>query len=726
MISALLLGFCCVSASPEAAPAPDRAAARAQYEAARAAAGRDPEAHIKLALWCEAHGLQSERVKHLAIAAMTDPANVTARGLMGLVAFGGKWQRPETVREKVAGDAELKAALEQYQARRAQAEPTAEGQWKLALWCEENGLKDEARAHLMVVTQIDPKRESAWKRLGYQKHEGRWVSAEQIAAEKAEHAAQKQADDHWRPILERLRGRLWDKVRKEETEQALSEIADPRAVPMICQVFGKGNAASQRVAVRLLGQIEGPSASRALAFMAVFSKFVDVRRVASETLVRRDPREFAGMLTALLGDPIKYEVKKVGGPGSPGELLVEGKKFNRKRLYSPPAPPSIQPGDQVGYDASGLPVVMRTIGYFWTPWFRNPAMGHSGTSAGFLSKPQWHADPGRAASLLQSNGFNPAESQRLGQLLAQSYNNFDPMFPYRIAAMSPMRVPGPGSQPRMLRFELPEIAEIPVGQMTLQAEQAAAVAERQLEGDVAAIQRYNQPIETLNGRITSILEKITGDSQGSDPETWRKWAVDLMGYAYIPQRASEETPTVVEQVPLAYQPQATPIVGVGAPVAAQTHHSCFGAGTIVSTLTGPRPIESIAVGDRLLSQDGTTGVLSYQPVVAVFHNPPNRTLRLSLGDDSIVATGIHRFWKAGQGWVMARELKPGDAVRCIGGVVHVSAVESDRDQPVFNLQVAEGQSFLVGTRGILVHDNSLVEPVAAPFDAAPVAVAKAP
>ena len=36
---------------------------------------------------------------------------------------------------------------------------------------------------------------------------------------------------------------------------------------------------------------------------------------------------------------------------------------------------------------------------------------------------------------------------------------------------------------------------------------------------------------------------------------------------------------------------------------------------------------------------------------------------------------------------------------------------------VFNLEVARSADFFVGRAGALAHDNSLVEPVAAPFDA---------
>ena len=46
---------------------------------------------------------------------------------------------------------------------------------------------------------------------------------------------------------------------------------------------------------------------------------------------------------------------------------------------------------------------------------------------------------------------------------------------------------------------------------------------------------------------------------------------------------------------------------------------------------------------------------------------PARTLRIELDGDAVVATSIHRFWKAGVGWVMARELKPGDVVGTIDG-----------------------------------------------------------
>ena len=70
---------------------------REAYREAKAAAGPGADAQVRLALWCEAHGLEAERIRHLGIAVLTDPTNATARGLLGLVEYRGKWSRPDDV-----------------------------------------------------------------------------------------------------------------------------------------------------------------------------------------------------------------------------------------------------------------------------------------------------------------------------------------------------------------------------------------------------------------------------------------------------------------------------------------------------------------------------------------------------------------------------------------------------------------------------------------------------
>jgi len=80
-----------------ASPATDPPDLTRTYQEARARTGKSSEEQVRLALWCEAHGLTKERLNHLALAVLSDPANATARGLMGrfrhgiLSSFASEW-----------------------------------------------------------------------------------------------------------------------------------------------------------------------------------------------------------------------------------------------------------------------------------------------------------------------------------------------------------------------------------------------------------------------------------------------------------------------------------------------------------------------------------------------------------------------------------------------------------------------------------------------------------
>ncbi len=109
----------------------------------------------------------------------------------------------------------------------------------------------------------------------------------------------------------------------------------------------------------------------------------------------------------------------------------------------------------------------------------------------------------------------------------------------------------------------------------------------------------------------------------------------------------------------------------------------------------------------MLTQSTSSGALGYRPILVVHHNPPSATFRIRLKGESIISSHFHRFWVAGRGWVMARDLKAGDPVRTLGGVVPVEAVEADKVQLVYNLDVAEDADFLrCGHAAALVHDNT--------------------
>ncbi len=123
MLSLVLIGFSLIALGDEAIL--DPGGPRLPTRRPRAKAGHDAKAHVRLALWCESHGMSAERMKHLAMAVLYDPSNGLARGLMGLVAYQGKWERPDVVGREIQDDPAYHDLIREYLERRAQYGPQA-------------------------------------------------------------------------------------------------------------------------------------------------------------------------------------------------------------------------------------------------------------------------------------------------------------------------------------------------------------------------------------------------------------------------------------------------------------------------------------------------------------------------------------------------------------------------------------------------------------------------
>jgi hypothetical protein len=634
------------------------------YDALKLKAGKDAPAQVKLALWCEAHGLDPERLKHLAQAVLADPGNATARGLLGLIRFGGRWESPERIGERIRADEERGARMGEYNARRdklaekerdlraavdrleakgrpEQAHATrlranrelAQAHANLGTWCDQNGLKPEALAHFTTAVHLDPSRESSWRHLGYVKRNGRWISPEQAAAEEKDEREGRLVIRHWETMLRKWK--VWlggPPSRREEAQGLLATVTNPRAIPAILKVFSNGSAADQSRVVSLLGQIDDPRSSRALAELAVGTRSPSVRMEAIEVLRGRPRRDYASQLVERIRGKIEYAIRPVDGPGSTGALILDTPRARMIRTYD--TPPVFLPASSfrgyVGYDANGLPVI--------------------------------------------------AQGRELDQM------NRD-------------------QNPFSVAMKVHEI-EARTAAMIAAANVKAQYVQQRIADDVSQVEMINRQAEAENAQIIPVLQLAAGAPADlkDDEEAWHVWWYDTLGYSY----KSPSKVTFIEDVsPSQYPPP--------------TITTCFVAGTPVRTLDGPRPIESIRVGDQVLSQDAATGGLGFQPVVFVHHNPPGRTLRVSLsGGESVVCSVYHRFWRAHRGWAMARELEPGDVLRSLGGLARVAKVEPDTAQPLYNLDVAGTRTFFAGANDLLVHDNTLPDHHLRPFDTLPV------
>ena len=200
----------------EASPIPRNPMAPSAYQILARRTGRDAAAQVELALWCERQGLETERLKHLMLAILNDPDHATARGLLGQVAFRGRWRRLDDLADVTPRRHASHAGLDEYQIAGNGWTAVSTTQWRLALWCEQRGLEPEAMAHFNVVARRDPTRKTAWKRLGYREHHGRWMRPEQVDAELADLEAQRKADRTWKPLLAKWRAALKAKDKDKE------------------------------------------------------------------------------------------------------------------------------------------------------------------------------------------------------------------------------------------------------------------------------------------------------------------------------------------------------------------------------------------------------------------------------------------------------------------------------------------------------------------------------
>jgi len=403
------------------------------------------------------------------------------------------------------------------------------------------------------------------------------------------------------------------------------------------------------------------------------------------------------------------------------------------------AAPALLPGDRVGTDADGNVVVSRPVGMnigpdmsfdsyvallsgrpsigmvssFGSVSALDPMTGLPTTmmlgSAGFWNPPD---NPAAAVATLERAGVPSGLSRTAVDRIVES--NAVMSTGLKAAAI----FAGAPTGAARVRPVYEQSYRIPFGQMMAEARMSSMVARGQLARDVASLESHNAPIRDVNERAASILKAISGRDWGDDREKWMAWSVDLLGYVMPLRGASQPPATVVEEVPIAFQSRAVAIP-TSEVVGFRPGHSCFAKGTPVRTLRGDRPIEQIEPGDQVLGQDVDTGALTYRAVLAAIHNPPARTYAIDLGRETIHATGIHRFWKAGRGWVMTRDLQPGDRLRVVGGTAEVLSVEEEAVQPVFNLLVAGGDNFCVGESGVVAHDNRVASPVAIPFDGVP-------
>jgi hypothetical protein len=135
---------------------------------------------------------------------------------------------------------------------------------------------------------------------------------------------------------------------------------------------------------------------------------------------------------------------------------------------------------------------------------------------------------------------------------------------------------------------------------------------------------------------------------------------------------------------------------------------CFAAGTLVTLGDGSRKaIETVDVGDLVLSQREDGGALGAQRVSHIWEHTVQRTLLLNFSNgEQLETTKEHRFHVDGGGFVPAGRLRPGAAFNTpVNNLVLRGTKERNTTAQVYNLEVENFHTYFVGDNLVWVHNK---------------------
>lgn len=214
------------------------------------------------------------------------------------------------------------------------------------------------------------------------------------------------------------------------------------------------------------------------------------------------------------------------------------------------------------------------------------------------------------------------------------------------------------------------------------------------EGFANASQRLSRKLEfakNVSDNARMLLSSLTHQGLNWQSEDWWLWWA----------AESNREPTIHKQ--LVEVVESGSDLAVSAP-RVRIDGSCLPAGTLAYTELGPRPIEMIRLGDKVLSKDIETGELAYRVVLQTTVRRPQPLVKLSTASETIESTRGHHFWVSGKGWRMAKEIQPGDRLHGVKGTVRITDVSTGDMAEVYNLVVDRANTYFVGKSLVLSHD----------------------
>ncbi len=223
-------------------------------------------------------------------------------------------------RSKIEKIVRSEDVLAEYQRRRSETADTPSAQFELAMWCEHQGLVEQAKEHLKRVIELEPNHAGARAKLGYSRYKGQWLTAEELKrryglvryrgrliteeelAVERKRAKLEEEQRRWHKDI-----RMWkswllgnDPARSREAQRRLLDIRDPQALPAVVRHLDDEPERLRLIMCRILGAIEDQQAAIYLVKYSIADESIEVRQCAAEQLAAKgDPAALQALKRAL-------------------------------------------------------------------------------------------------------------------------------------------------------------------------------------------------------------------------------------------------------------------------------------------------------------------------------------------------------------------------------------------------------------------------------------------
>ena len=205
--------------------------------------------------------------------------------------------------------------LDTYFAKLKKVAATAQSQYDLGIWCEQNKLTDLARLHFEAALVADKSFEPAHRKLGHVFHDGYWLSRDDLNAvqglvkykgrwisteERAKHQAEEKVtatQNSWIRRIKILRQAVVNgpEDRRREAEAQLMAIRDAEAVRPLLRVLGNDVPEQLRILLaHVLSKIPGKEATAGLV-KQILAEPTDAVRLVIFDKVKSSQRSRGGL-----------------------------------------------------------------------------------------------------------------------------------------------------------------------------------------------------------------------------------------------------------------------------------------------------------------------------------------------------------------------------------------------------------------------------------------------